>query len=282
MLFVYIIYFLLPISILYYLCIRNIILKRSELKTINSLGITFFTALITFIIKVTVDDKFEPLYFEVVVISIAITIYFIKANRNKTLNKKTLFTKTKIKVGIGVISYIILMFAFGYKIPWFDKHPDWKEFPSLTNKKIVIQEIKNFNKIYGQKYRILPKPETASEEYDFERCYKKNVKNLKTIGYRATGNEFKYYGFFTFSGLRGGGNSTGASYNSDYAGASFSQNGYEYLEFTLNNQKGYFKAKKSSPNTELQYFYQYNYPEKENDTLFFNYVGDNYKAYLKK
>ena len=281
MLFVYIIYFLAPISILYYLCFRNIILKNSELKTINSLGITFFTALITFIIKVIVDDKFEPLYFEVVVIAIAITIYLIKANRNKTLNKRTLFTKTKIKVGIGVISYIILMFVFGYKIPWFDKHPDWNEFPSLTNKKIVIQEIKNFDKMYGKKYRI-PKLEVVSDAYNFERCYRNNLKNIKSIDYRITDNKFKYRGFFNFSGLRGGGNSTGASNNSDFYGSSFTQNGYEYLEFTLNNQKGYFKAKNSLSNTALERFYQYNYPQKENDTLFFNYSGTNYRAYLKK
>lgn len=281
MLFVYIIYFLAPISLLYYLCIRNIILKESELKTINSIGITIFTALIIFIAKAIVKDKFEPLYFELVIIIISVIIYLIRANRNNTLNKKTLFTKPKIKVGVGVLCYTILMFTLGYKIPWFDKHPAWKEFPYLTNKAIVIEEIKNFDKLYGQKYRI-PELEVVSDEYNFERCYRKNLKNIKSIGYRITGNEFEYYGFFSFSGLSGGGNSIGSSNNSDFYGASFSQNGYEYLEFTLNNQKGYFKAKNSSPNTELLYFYQYNNPQKENDTLFFNYVGVKYRAYIKK
>lgn len=281
MLFIYIIYFLLPISLLYYLCIRDIILNKSELKTINSIGITFFTALIIFIIKAIVKDKFEPLCFEVIIIFISVIIYLIRANRNKTLNKKTLLTKFKIKVTIGVLSYIALMFVFGYKIPWFDKHPDWNEFPSLTNKKIVIQEIKNFDKMYGKKYRI-PKLEVVSDSYNFERCYRNNLKNIKSIDYRTTDNKFKYRGFFNFSGLRGGGNSTGASNNSDYNGTSFSQNGYEYLEFTLNNQKGYFKAKNSLSNTVLERFYQYNYPQKENDTLFFNYSGTNYRAYLKK
>lgn len=282
MLFLYVIYFLAPISVLYYLCIRNIILKKTDLKTINSLGITLFTALITFIIKAIVKDKFEPLYFEVVIIAISVIIYLIRVKRDKTLNKKTLLTKFKIKVGVGVLCYIILMFVLGYKIPWFDKHPTWKEFPYLTNKAIVIEEIKNFDKLYGNKYKIIPEPKTIYDSYNFESSYRNNLKNIKTIDYRITGNEFEYYGFFSFSGLRGGGNSTGASNNSCYNGGSFSQNGYEYLEFTLNNERGYFKAKNSSTNTELESFYQYNYPKKQNDTLFFNYRGDKFRAYLKK
>ena len=30
---------------------------------------------------------------------------------------------------------------FNYKIPWFDKHPDWPYFPNHTNPNIVIEEI---------------------------------------------------------------------------------------------------------------------------------------------
>jgi hypothetical protein len=231
-------------------------------------------------LKIFLEEEYEPLYFQVLVIFIAIVIYIIRDFQKKRQNKTSL-TKFKIIVAVGIISFILLMFAFDYKIPWFDKHPDWKEFPSLTNKKIVIEEIKNFDKLYGNKYKI-PELEVVSDEYNFERCYRKNLKNIKSIGYRVTGNEFEYYGFLSFSGLRDSGNSIGSSNNSDFVGASFSQNGYEYLEFTLYNQKGYFKAKKISTNTELESFYQYNYPQKENDTLFFNYVGVKYRAYIKK
>ena len=66
------------ISILYYKCIRNVFLKGNELRTINSLGITFATAVIVVFLKTLLEfeiiriDYFDPLYLEVLVILIAV------------------------------------------------------------------------------------------------------------------------------------------------------------------------------------------------------------------
>ena len=31
-------------------------------------------------------------------------------------------------------------FALGYRLPWFDRHPSWGEFPHLTNPRLVVEE----------------------------------------------------------------------------------------------------------------------------------------------
>ena len=46
-----------------------------------------------------------------------------------------------IVLGSLWVIYIIIIFSLGYKIPWFDKHPDWSEFPKHTNANVVIEEI---------------------------------------------------------------------------------------------------------------------------------------------
>ena len=81
------IFYLIIFSILYYLSVRNVFLKNKELKTINSLGITFLTIVIIIVLKFIIEthilkiEWFEPIYLEVLVIITALIIYIIKKIR---------------------------------------------------------------------------------------------------------------------------------------------------------------------------------------------------------
>ena len=187
--------------------------------------------------------------------------------------------KKKLKIlAIFIVLYIITIFLLGYKIPWFDKHPDWKEFPHITNKKIVIEEIKDFDSIYGNRYRI-PTPIIVSDEYSFGKYNKTNLKNFKTIDFRVTDNKFYRDRIFKLSGMSGG-NSTGSDYSPDFS-IGFFNNGYAYLEIEVGHQKGYFKQYSYTKGEHLDNFYQYNYPKTDKDTLFFRNFKTDYKAYIK-
>jgi uncharacterized membrane protein len=88
---IYYLLFLIPISIIYYKCLRNIFLKKNEIKTVISLVITFVTLFMTGFLKVFLDEEYEPLYFQVLVILIALIIYLIrkiKIYNQNNLNKK--------------------------------------------------------------------------------------------------------------------------------------------------------------------------------------------------
>lgn len=193
---------------------------------------------------------------------------------------KLFLIKYKKTFAIVIAIYISFLYYCDYEIPLFDKHPDWKKFPSITTNDLILEEIKNFDKLYKNKYQ-LPGVENMTDT-----IYKTNLKNIKSIGFRVTNNELSLGDFFNiskrFRGIEGG-NSTGQSNDDDFGKTTFIKSGYEYLQLNINNHYEYFKYKRNKLNeTQLSYFYQYNYPQNENDTLFFNYVGVKYRAYIKK
>ena len=172
------------------------------------------------------------------------------------------------------IIYTITIFSLGYKIPQEDKHPEWPEFPKHSNPKIVVEEIKNFELKYGSKYRI-PDAKREIDEYYFEKYYKANVINIKSIDFMITKNKFILGSKFSpnFNG-----NSFGA--NGGYV-TQFKSVGIEYFQINISKEKTFFKMKEVFLiDSHLKYFYQYNNPNKANDTLFFRYFND-YKAYIK-
>jgi hypothetical protein len=83
--------FLIPITIIYYKCIRNVFLKDNDIKTVISLVITFATLFMTVFFKIFLEEEYEPLYFEVLVIFVALTIYIIR--RVKTYNNNKMEKK---------------------------------------------------------------------------------------------------------------------------------------------------------------------------------------------
>lgn len=81
---IYYLLFLIPISIIYYKCIKNILLIGKEFRSVISVVITFLTIIIIIILKFSLEahfidlEWFEPIYLEVLVILIAFIIYIIR------------------------------------------------------------------------------------------------------------------------------------------------------------------------------------------------------------
>ena len=186
--------------------------------------------------------------------------------------------KLKILVTLTFI-YIVAIFSLGYKIPWFDKHPDWQEFPNLSNKNIVIEKIENFELDYGHKFNEIPLSKNEISLFGFQSLNKENLKNIKSINFVVTKNNFIRSSIIDISFNW---NSTGRRNDFPFE-MYFYQRGIEYLEFSIGNQKGFFKAADRIRGSSYEKsFYQYNYPKTDKDTLFFRYWEHNYKAYIKK
>jgi hypothetical protein len=49
--------------------------------------------------------------------------------------------KKYVFLTVSVMLYIVFLLSYGYKIPWFDKHPTWPYFPEHTNPSIVIEQV---------------------------------------------------------------------------------------------------------------------------------------------
>lgn len=166
----------------------------------------------------------------------------------------------------------------GWRLPGFDRHPTWDQFPHLSNSRLVVEEIPDFAARYGRRYHL---PAAAVEEARpayaswFEDYYRTNLKNVRSLGYRRTGNDFDWGGW----GLSFGGNERGPAQG--VTGPHFRPKGYEYLELSLAGVKGYFKGKVYENNIYLPYFYQYNYPAGVTDTLFLRHIERDYRVYMR-
>lgn len=187
-------------------------------------------------------------------------------------------SKHKTKIIVILAIYLLILFFLGYKIPWFDKHPDWSEFPKLSDKNFIVEEIQNFHVKYKGIYH-LPKLETHIDSFWFVDYYLKNVKNVKSIGFRTTENELEWGSFFNNFKISSGGNSN--NYGKKGWPTRFIQKGYEYLELNIGSKSAFFKLPALSDDPATSYFYQYNYPQNEKDTLFIrNWLFD-YRIYYK-
>lgn len=178
---------------------------------------------------------------------------------------------TKIFFALG--SWVALCFLLGYRLPSFDQHPDWPELPQVTNPRFVIEVIPDttFNKLYGKRFEL------PQEFHDETKDYSSSIRNVRFLGYRVLSNEFHSGISFSYPGP----NSTGHVDPHPTPSMQFSQRGYEYYELRLGQQTAYFKDIYFSPFPPLLFFYQYNYPQSEQDTFFLYSPPDNYRIYLK-
>jgi hypothetical protein len=89
---IYYLFFLLPISIIYYRCIKYILLKGKEFRTVISVVVTILTIIIIIFFKFSLEahfiklEGFEPIYLEVLVIIIALIIYIFRKINIKQKN----------------------------------------------------------------------------------------------------------------------------------------------------------------------------------------------------
>jgi hypothetical protein len=169
---------------------------------------------------------------------------------------------------------VALAYWLGYRLPGFDRHPTWPEFPGLDNPHLVVQLVPNFDARHGRRYQ-LPTP-TRLDGFSFEDYYRTNLKNVRALGFQQTGNNFEWD--LRFHGLAGG--------NNDYyphkpAPSGFRPTGYQYLELTLASEKGYCKAEQYQTSNTLTTFYQYNYAATIRDTLFLRFKGLDYRIYVR-
>lgn len=172
------------------------------------------------------------------------------------------------------VSLLVLCFGLGYRLPSFDRHPTWPEFPGLDNPRLVVQLVPNFDARYGHRYQ-LPDPARLNS-FSFEAYYRTNLKNVRALGFQQTGNDFEWD--LRFHGLSGGNNDY---YPHEPAPHGFRPTGYQYLELTLASAKGYCKAKQYQTSNTLTTFYQYNCPTTVQDTLFLRFQGLDYCVFLR-
>jgi hypothetical protein len=180
-------------------------------------------------------------------------------------------------VGAG-LAWVGLCFALGYRLPWFDQHPDWGFFPALNNPRLVVEEIPD--SIFAPRYsRRFPYPATADstgQTVEFYEQYRTNIKNVRSVGFQVTDNDFEP-GFH----LRLWPGPTDPGTGSQHLRTGFYNFGYEYLELRLGEERGFFKTQATAGVTTLEDFYQYNQPATRQDTLFLRYNRSNYRVYRR-
>ena len=177
---------------------------------------------------------------------------------------------------LGLVAWVVTCFALGYRLPWFDRHPDWGYFPTLTNPRLVVEEIPDsvFAPRYGHRFHLLSNNE---EEEFYSRS--SSLKNLYSLGYQVTENAFHLDWEFD---LYFGGNPAGTGIERDNLWEpGFRNKGYEYMEVRLGQERGYFKGRATSNFPALGYFHQYNYPMNQQDTLYLRCWNTNYGLHVR-
>lgn len=167
-----------------------------------------------------------------------------------------------------------LCLLLGYRLPGFDRHPEWPELPQVTNPRFVIETIPDttFDKQYGQRFQRPIEFSNSSKDYAA------SIRNVRFLDYQVMSNEF--HSGISFK-LYLGGNSTIRTDPYPTPTMRFSQRGHEYYELMLGKEKACFKDYYYSPFPPLLLFYQYNYPRSEQDTLFLYSTPHNYRIYLR-
>jgi len=188
---------------------------------------------------------------------------------------KRISRRTIRLIGLGG-GLVVLTFALGYRLPWVDRHPDWPAFPGLTNPHLVVEQIPQFDSIYGRRFPFTREGVRAMSYAD---CYRTNLQQVRSLGYQITHNGFR-------SGIRWP--------LSSWAGVAdighpddlpetrgFIPDGYQYLSLQLGSQVGYFKARFRETPTALTRFYQYNYPRTTRDTLYLRHWDTNWRIFYR-
>lgn len=249
--------------------------KNFQRRTLISLAITASIVITIFRVKTRL---YAPtlLYFQLSIISLIVSFAAYKYVKRKLENKESFKKEINILVACLVFA-MFLLFLIGYRIPNFDRHPTWKEFPNQSNEKIEIIKIANFKKKYGHIYQIVDHPVYFGKRYPEDSAYMHNLKNFKSLGFVPRSNYFNISDIFTMSRS----DYFQPEYEISWSPIYIYQRGWEYLEMNVGDQKLHFKVNQSSYSTELYFFNQYNKPDFKNDTLFFKYGSYDYKAYVK-
>jgi hypothetical protein len=161
-----------------------------------------------------------------------------------------------------------LAFAFGYRLPQPDAHPDWHEFPRLTSTHLVVEQIPDFDARYGSRYQ-LPDAFHHDGVVDSPR-----VTAVRVLGQRVEQNRFEV-------GATNGLTNSGRYTLYPPTGWCFNQHGETYLEVNVAGEKGYFKGWYSSYEPPLQFIYQYNQPRRRQDTLLLHIYSDDYRLFIR-
>jgi hypothetical protein len=166
---------------------------------------------------------------------------------------------------LGMLAAIA--FAFGYRLPQSDAHPEWHEFPRVTSEHLVVEQIPDFDARYGPYYQ-LPDAFRHDGVVDSPR-----VTAVRLLGYRVMQNKFHV-------GATNGLTNSGRYTLYPPTGWCFNQQQESYLEVSLAGEKGYFKGWYSSYEPPLRFIYQYNHPTSRQDTLLLHIEGADYRLFL--
>jgi hypothetical protein len=175
----------------------------------------------------------------------------------------------------SVLLWVGLCFVLGYRLPWFDRHPDWPEFPRMSNPRLVVEYIPDsvFERCYARRFpQVLARQE--DQQYDFSDTYRTNLRNLRSLGSRVTDNDFTTG--YSINTSFGGGNDPGRQ-STPTSLARFDNDGYEYVELRLGQETTNFKHRLPTTGSSLQWFYQYNLPRHSRDTLYLRYFDTDYR-----
>jgi hypothetical protein len=180
---------------------------------------------------------------------------------------------TRCAVGIPAV-WAALCFALGYRLPWWDRHPDWPAFPHLTNPRLVVEQIPDFAARYGRRFpAVLARP--WAKQDDFPDVYRANLRHVRLLGYQVTENYFepRFSLRLHWTSPNDPGRREGFPTR-----VGFYTEGYAYLQLTIGGETGRFKLASFGPEGELARFYQYNYPRALGDTLYVRYWDADYRV----
>jgi hypothetical protein len=171
---------------------------------------------------------------------------------------------------------IALAFSLGYRLPGADRHPDWQEFPHLTNPHLVVEEIQDYDH-----RRYFPTPREGVKAMDFSDSYRTNLRAVRTIGYQITHNDFELGIQMPFSSWPSPAEMGHSAADASPQELGFVPGGYEYLSVQFGSEVGHFKGRFSGASTTLTQFYQYNHPRTIRDTLYLRYWENDWRIFYR-
>jgi hypothetical protein len=178
---------------------------------------------------------------------------------------------------IGLAGGIVaLAFGLGYRLPGFDRHPDWQEFPHSTNPHLVVEEIPNFDSIYGRRFPFSRKGAAAMF---YDDCYRTNLHHVRLLGYQITHNDFRSGIRMPLSSWTGVAEQNHSDSRPRKRG--FIPGGYQYLSLQLGSEVGYFKGLFTKGFDYRSLFYQYNHPRTTRDTLYLRHWDQNWRIFYR-
>lgn len=173
-------------------------------------------------------------------------------------------------VGLVVVLLVFLAYVsiLGYHFPQADTHPDWRVFPQLKTRHLVVERIANLDSLYGRRLHLRHRFDGYLMEVDSPQ-----VSAVRVLGHRVSRNTFRFWEP----------NSTTSSgrYIGPMEHQGFNQYGDNYLEVDLAGEKGYFKADYASYLPALYDIHQYNQPTARQDTLFLRVDSECYRLFIR-